>query len=140
MENTNSANVPPIMPDKSEIQLLMQAIPEYHPGNNLSIFINEVDNLINHLEGRLTTDLAYVVSFSIRSKIKGDARDLIAYKNATQWVDIRNALLRKYGDQRSEELLVASLRQCVQAKNETYADYYTRVLKSFNDIMQYTFH
>lgn len=88
-----------ILADKSEINLLLNAIPNYFPGDNLSIFINEVDNLINHLSNRLTGDLGYIVSFSIRSKVKGDARDFLAYQNATQWPEIRAALLSKYGDQ-----------------------------------------
>ncbi|KAK4885763.1 hypothetical protein RN001_002034 [Aquatica leii] len=137
--NSNVVNKPtqPIhVPDKNKIQLLMQAIPEYFPGNNLSIFIKEVDNLLNHLRDRLTPDLQYVVFFSIRSKIKEDARDYIAYANATQWTEIRTSLLRKYGDQRSEELLEANLRQCVQNRNENYSDFYTRVLKAFNDLIQ----
>lgn len=51
--------------EKAEINLLVNAIPEYHPGENLSIFINEVDNLLEHLQGRLTPDLAYLLQFSI---------------------------------------------------------------------------
>ncbi|KAF2894760.1 hypothetical protein ILUMI_11412 [Ignelater luminosus] len=61
-------------------EFLGSAIPEYHP------------------EGRLTSNLANVVKFSIRFKIKGDARDFIACQNGTDWPDIRNALLRKYDD------------------------------------------
>lgn len=123
--------------DSGEINLLLRAIPEYYPGDNLSIFVNEVDNLINHLRGRLTPDLDYVVSFSIRSKIKGDARDFISHQNATDWLAIRNALLSKYGDQRSEELLESSLRHCIQKRNESYMDYYARILKAHNELMQY---
>lgn len=123
--------------DKSEIQLLIHAIPEYHPGDNLSIFINEVDNLIDHLTNRLTPDLEYILNFNIRSKIKAEARDFLAFQNIISWADIRLSLLRKYGDQRSEELLVSALKQSVQYKNETYNDFYTKILKTFSDLMQY---
>src|SRR6195952_31131 len=121
---------------RNEVQLLLQAIPEYSPGQNLSILINEVDNLTQHLNKRLTADLVYVVNFNIRSKIKGDARDYISHQNATEWHEIRAALLQKYGDQRSEDLLTSSLTQCVQLRNESYMDYYGRLLKAFNDLMQ----
>ena len=130
--STNSSDIP-----RNEIQLLLQAIPEYFPGQNLSIFINEVDNLTQHLNKRLTADLVYVVNFTIRSKIKGDAREYISHQNATEWHEIRAALLQKYGDQRSEDLLTSSLTQCVQLRNESYMDYYGRLLKAFNDLMQY---
>src|ERR1700712_2758987 len=106
--------------ERSEVQLLLQAIPEYHPDhNNLSVFIQEVDNLAEYLQNRLTPDLVYAVNFSIRSKIKGDARDFITYQNATQWSEIRTALLSKYGDQRSEDLLISALTNCVQECNVT---------------------
>ncbi|KAL3286755.1 hypothetical protein HHI36_001248 [Cryptolaemus montrouzieri] len=36
---------------RNDIQLLLQSIPEYLPGENLSIFVNEVGNLCKHLEG-----------------------------------------------------------------------------------------
>ncbi len=124
--------------ERSEVQLLLQAIPEYHPDhNNLSVFIQEVDNLAEYLQNRLTSDLVYAVNFSIRSKIKGDARDFITYQNATQWSEIRTALLSKYGDQRSEDLLISALTHCVQKRNETYLDFYSRTLKALNDLMQY---
>lgn len=126
-----------LITNSQEIQLLMNAIPEYHPGQNLSIFINEVDNLLRHLQNRLSPDLVYVVGFNIRSKIKGEARDFIAYQNATDWPEIRAALLQKYGDQRSEELLESALRHCVQLKKESYMDYYSRLLKAFNDLVQH---
>lgn len=135
----NSSGPPQInmITDKSELNMLLNAIPEYFPGNNLSIFITEVDSLINHLRGRLSTDLTYVVDFAIRNKIKGDARDFVAYQNAIAWDDIKTALLNKYGDQRSEELLEAALRQCIQYRNETYLDFYSRVLRTHNELMQH---
>lgn len=123
--------------DKSDLQLLLQAVPEYYPGQNLSIFINEVDNLTKHLNKRLTVDQVYACNAQIRSKIKGEARDFIAFMNAVDWSQIRAALLQKYGDQRSEEILTTALTQCVQKRNESYMEYYGNLLKCFNDLMQY---
>ncbi|KAL3280501.1 hypothetical protein HHI36_024221, partial [Cryptolaemus montrouzieri] len=97
-----TSNLEPL--SRNDIQLLLQSIPEYFPGENLSIFVNEVDNLCELLEGRLNADLVYVVNFSIRSKIKGEARDFLYFQNATNWPSIRRVLLQKYGDQRSEDL------------------------------------
>ncbi|KAL3281897.1 hypothetical protein HHI36_005102 [Cryptolaemus montrouzieri] len=120
---------------RNDIQLLLQSIPEYFSGEKLSIFVNEVDNLCNHLEGRLNADFVYEVNFFIRSKIKGESRDFLAFQNATN--SIRRVLLQKYGDQRSEDLLVSSLTHCLQKRNETYMEYYSRILKSYRDLIQY---
>ncbi|KAL3281963.1 hypothetical protein HHI36_005166 [Cryptolaemus montrouzieri] len=110
-----TSNLEPLSRD--DIQLLLQSIPEYFPGENLSIFVNEVDNLCKHLEG--------------------EARDFLSFQNATNWPSIRRVLLQKYGDQRSEDLLVSSLTHCVQKINETYMQYYSRILKSYSDLIQY---
>lgn len=133
---TVSPQSPLTFPNREEVGLLIKAIPEYSPGDNLSIFINEVDALNKHLQNRLTSDLVYIFNSNIRSKIRGEARDYIAYQNASNWDDIRKCLLQKYGDQRSEDLLVTDMTQCVQKKTETYLDYYGRLLKTFNALMQ----
>lgn len=123
---------------EQELRLLLNSIPDFSPGDNLSVFINEVDNLGRHLANRITEDQVYVVNFTIRSKIKKEARDFIANQNALTWVDIKAALVQRYGDQRSEELLLSTLQSTVQSRNETYLDYYSRILKAFNALIQNT--
>lgn len=134
MTETRQTQVPN-PPGRSEVQLLVQAIPDYEPGKNLTVFINEVDNLLKHLNNRLTPDLEYILNFNIRSKLKGEARDYISNENAIDWVTIRRTLLLRYGDQRSEDILVSALTQCVQQRNETYIEYYSRVVKCHNDLV-----
>ncbi|POS82905.1 hypothetical protein EPUL_005149 [Erysiphe pulchra] len=136
--NQNSSNTP-INDNMSrqDLQLLLNSIPEFSPGKNLSIFINEVDNLISHLHGRINPDLEFCLNFSIRSKILNEARDFISFQNAKDWPSIRRALLQRYGDQRNEELLIAAISQCVQKRNENYLDYYCRISKSLNDLLQH---
>lgn len=134
--NSSNTNLPQTM-SRQDIQLLLNSIPEFSPGRNLSIFINEVDNLCAHLQGRLTPDLQFCLNFSIRSKILNEARDFIAFQNATEWSTIRRALLQRYGDQRNEDLLVTAITQCVQRRNENYLDYYCRISKNFSDLLQH---
>ena len=136
---SNLSNIPNInltTPEKSELGLLLNALPEFTSNQNLSIFISEVDTLIKHLQGRLTPDLEYIVNTSIRSKIKGDARELIANQSASEWTTIRAALLQKYGEQRSEDLIVNSLQKCVQKRNENYLDFHSRLIKTYSCLMQ----
>lgn len=136
--NQNSSNAP-INDNMSrqDLQLLLNSIPEFSPGKNLSIFINEVDNLISHLHGRLNTDLEFCLNFAIRSRILNEARDFISFQNAKDWPSIRRALLQRYGDQRNEELLITAISQCVQKRNESYLDYYCRISKNLNDLLQH---
>lgn len=121
---------------KGELQILLNAIPEFGPRDNLSIFISEVDNLALHLNNKLNSDQLYIFNFSIRSKIKGEAREYVQYEDARDWPSIRSALLRKYGDQRSEDLLISAVSNSAQKRGEPYLDYYFRILKSFNELMR----
>lgn len=120
-----------------EIQMLLGTIPEYHPGGNLSLFIQKVDKLLEYLSGRLTPTLAYIVQDTIQLKIKGEAENFIACLNPSNWDDIRSALLRKYGDQRSEEILANELRKVTQFKGESYSDFYSKIIVAFNKIMEH---
>lgn len=121
---------------KSELLFLTNSLPEFNPESNLSIFITEVDSLYNYISGRARPDAEYSVNFSIRNKIKGEAREFVAHQGAVDWPDIKNALLQRYGDSRSEELLVAAVGNCVQTQGETYLAFYSRLLKAYNSLME----
>lgn len=133
-----SAPSPSLMPIQiSELTALTNTLPEFYPGGNLSTFINAVDNLIRFLDKKLTPSQVYLFNVSVLAKVKNEARDYLNFHNETEWSGIRNALLRKYGDQRNEEILLSALRSTVQKQNETYSEYYDRVLLAQNDLMQY---
>lgn len=121
----------------SELNALTNSLPEFYPGSNLSTFITAVDNLAEFLQGKLTPTQTYLFNISILAKTKNEARDYLNFQRETEWPGIRNALLRKYGDQRNEELLISALRNTIQKRNENYNDYYDRILLCQNDLLQY---
>lgn len=123
--------------NRGELDSLLGALPKYEPGGNLSVFISEVDEFTAFIDGKLTDSLAYVVRMNLKSKIQGEARDFIAHHNATTWPAIRATLLARYGDQRSEDILMTTLTQTYQKRNETYLEYYSRLSKAYNDVMQH---
>ncbi|KAF5294016.1 hypothetical protein FQA39_LY13570 [Lamprigera yunnana] len=51
--------------------------------------------------------------------------------------EYRLALLQKYGDHRNEDLLASDLRRLTHSRNESYLDFYNKILKALNDLMQY---
>lgn len=130
-------SVPLIPISDREIQMLLGTIPEYHPGGNLSLFVQKVDKLLTYLEGRLTDTLAYIVLDTIQLKIKGEAENYIACLNISTWDEIRAALLRKYGDQRSEEILANELRKITHFKGESYSDFYGKIITAYNSIIEH---
>lgn len=141
--NTTSATDPTLpsasilLMQNNDVTSLTSMLPEFKPTDNLSTFINAVDNLASFLEQKLTPNQCYIFHLAVLSKIKEGARDYLNFHNKTQWPDIRAALLQKYGDQRNEEILLAELRSTVQKRNESYAEYYDRIILAQNDLMQY---
>lgn len=131
------ANVALIPISDREIQMLLGTIPEFYPGGNLSLFIQKVDKLLCYLGGRLTPTQTYIVQDTIQLKIKGEAETYIACLNISNWDEMKNALLRKYGDQRSEEILANELRKVTQFRNETYTDFYSKIIIAFNALIEH---
>lgn len=121
---------------KMELKVLSDTLPIFEPGGNLSIFITEVDRLMRFAEGKLDDGQKYLLGGIIRNKIRGEARNTIAFQGDEDWTAIKAALLARYGDQRSEELLVTNLDQCVQNPAETYLEFYHSVVSSYHALLQ----
>lgn len=138
--NSSVASILPPL-SKEDFQLYCSLLPEFISEsefhNDLSKFIRKVDKVYNQIKGRLSIVQAAAIEEIIDSKIKGEASNYIGYLNCTGWIDIKNALMLKYGDQRSEGILDNELRMCTQYPNESYKDFYYKVLRSFNDLMKH---
>lgn len=135
--NLNSITFPTIMFQTGELTALTKSLPEYFPGSNLSTFVTSVDNLAKFLESKLSPTQTYLFNVSVLAKIKNEARDYLNFHNLTEWPGIREALLRKYGDQRNEELLLSALRNTIQLKHESFNEYYDKILLAQNDLLQF---
>jgi hypothetical protein len=137
-QTSNSSNHFQVLPmQNSDVTSLTAMLPEFRPGNNLSTFITAVDNLAIFFDNQLSPTQVYMFHMSVLSKIKNGARDYLNFHGKNEWPGIRSALLQKYGDQRNEEILLSDLRKTVQKRNESYRDYYDRIVLAQNDLMQY---
>lgn len=133
--NINSFKMPM---KNSDISSLCGTLPEFSTGDNLSTFIKSVVNLLTFLATQeLTAPQEFILNANIVSRIKGEPRDFLNYSNKTTWQDVRPALLAKYGDRRSEDILVTQFSTTVQKHNETYDEYHQRVLNNLNDLLQH---
>lgn len=121
---------------KMELKVLSDTLPIFEPGGNLSIFIKEVDRLMRFADGKLDDGQKYLLGGIIRNKIRGEARNTIAFHGDENWAQMKAALLARYGDQRSEELLVTNLDQCVQNPVETYIEFYHAVVGAYHALLQ----
>ena len=66
--------------NQDTLLVLLGCIQKYAPEQNLNTFIRQVDTLMEFLEGKLTPDSEFIVIFSIKSKILGEARDFLTYQ------------------------------------------------------------
>uniref|UniRef100_A0A6P7H3B2 Uncharacterized protein LOC114346475 n=1 Tax=Diabrotica virgifera virgifera TaxID=50390 RepID=A0A6P7H3B2_DIAVI len=122
----------------ADISSLCATLPEFTAGQNLSTFIKSVDNLLIFLQQQNTTaPQEFIINAYILSRIKGEPRDYLNYSNKTNWTDVRPALLTKYGDRRSEEILVTQLTTTVQKASESYDDYHHRIIDNLKDLLQH---
>ncbi|XP_050512852.1 GATA zinc finger domain-containing protein 15-like [Diabrotica virgifera virgifera] len=123
----------------ADITSLCATLPEFSTGDNLSTFLKSVDNLITFLVGQqLTASQEFILNSNIIARIKGEPRDFLNYSNKTAWAEVRPALLAKYGDRRSEDILVTQLSTTVQKNHESYDQYHQRITKNLNDLLQHT--
>lgn len=126
--------------DQSELRLILSGLPKFGPGQNLNLFLNEVDRALKHLRPKLVLhpELNYAFSLHLRcNKIEGEARDYLACLNLDSWDQIRAALINRYGDQRSEHILRTNLGQLYQKQGESYLDFYQRIAEARNCLLQH---
>lgn len=121
----------------SEFRLLISTIPSWEPGNNLAHFITSVERIFKHLENKLTPTLLFVLNNTVRLKIQGEANNFLSCVNAESWKDIKAHLLQRYGDQRDEQVLAHTLRTCVQYHNQTYKEFYVKIIESLHALIEH---
>lgn len=71
---------------------------------------------------------------TIKSKIKGDAANFVSYFECKDWTEIKNVLLTKYGDHRSEQVLANELDSLSQKLNGPVQNFYHRIVSALNDL------
>ncbi|KAF5294981.1 hypothetical protein FQA39_LY13291 [Lamprigera yunnana] len=130
MSDSNSDSEKEIIADNnSDLEIYLQN--KNYKLKTSKIFKQKVENLLMNLNRCLSSDLVYVIIIII-----GEARNFIAYQNVNNWLTIKPALLQKYGDHRNEDVLASDLRRLTHSRNELYLDFYNKILKALNDLMQ----
>ena len=101
------ANQAPIPMEQFKLRLTIwrEAIPVYEGGTKLlSHFLQTCDRFAANLA--TNDDAINEALFAlIKSKIRGEALDLIVTSNPATWVACKDLLISRYSDPRSEDLL-----------------------------------
>ncbi|KAL3282622.1 hypothetical protein HHI36_005797 [Cryptolaemus montrouzieri] len=73
----------------------------------------------------------------IKSKLIGEARDVLINSRCTRWGEIKDLLTQKFGDPRSEELLLHDMTTCFQNSNETYENYFDNIKRKLQILLEH---
>ncbi|KAK9702548.1 hypothetical protein QE152_g29915 [Popillia japonica] len=105
---TRMKQVPPSAITLSTVTMPTQLAPRYVP---TQVTINMAKSMLPDYSGG---------SKNIKSKFVGEASDIVITSLYSKWTDVKEALLNKFGDPRSEELLVNDLVTYYQLDLATY--------------------
>lgn len=116
-------------PSQVEINMARDMVPEYSGGSkDLAYFISQADTFINLLkQGDSLNVFNKLLLEQVKSKLRGEARDVLIKGNFILWSDIKKALVCRFGDPRSEDLLVNDLITCFQQNNESFEAYFEKI-------------
>lgn len=119
--NITMANVSQV-----EMNMAKDMLPEYSGGSkNLAYFIKQVEMYIELLRKPEENCIFNRLLFEkVKSKLTGEARDVLISSNCNRWSELKEELLQRFGDPRSEELLAHDLNTCYQIHNQSYEQYY----------------
>lgn len=109
-----------------EMNMAKDMLPEYSGGSkNLAYFIKQVEMYIELLRKPEENCIFNRLLFEqVKSKLTGEARDVLISSNCNRWSELKEELLQRFGDPRSEELLAHDLNTCFQTHNQSYEQYY----------------
>lgn len=111
-----------------EINMAKEMLPEYSGGSkNLAYFIRQVETYIALLKRPEECLFNRLLFEQVKAKLVGEARDVLITTNSANWTLLKDALLQKFGDPRSEEILANDLATCYQNNNESYEQYFEKV-------------
>lgn len=121
-----------------EINMARDMVPEYSGGSkNLAYFLNQAENYLNLLKTEENTIFNRLLLETVKSKLTGEARNVLINSRCTRWADIKEMLTQKFGDPRSEELLLHDLTTCYQNFNENYEQYHERIKNRLQILLEH---
>lgn len=110
----------------------LRVIPEYDgTQSNLGDFISACDLIMdNYYDDQMPNAFRNkLLLISVKNKLKGTAKQLIATRNLATWADIRNCLFTNFADQRDTESLLRDLHHIHQKTSETPKQFGQRIIE-----------
>lgn len=122
-----------------EISMAKDMLPEYSGGSkNLAYFIKQVETFIELLRKPDDNCVFNRLLFEqVKSKLSGEARCVLITSNCNRWSDLKEELLQKFGDPRSEELLVHDLTTCFQNHHQSYEQYFENIKIKLQTLLEH---
>lgn len=131
--NTKMAEITQI-----EMNMARDMIPQYSGGSkNLAYFLNQVDNYLSFLRQKEDCLFNRLLLEQVKSKITGEARDVLINSQHNKWSEIKETLTQKFGDPRSEELLLHDLTTTFQKYHQSYEEYHEIIKRKLQILLEH---
>lgn len=118
--------------EKMDVQAFAKLLPTFDGNSDhLEHFINSIDDFYNSFCQNTTEIQKKYVFYTIKSKLVGDAHNLLYCRpDLTTWTSLKTALRQKFGDPISFFVLLHQLNYFNKERNENLMDFVIR-LKQF---------
>ncbi|KAK9881387.1 hypothetical protein WA026_016277 [Henosepilachna vigintioctopunctata] len=73
----------------------------------------------------------------VKSKLTGEAQDVLLNSKCNRWGEIKKTLTQRFGDPRSEELLLHDLTTTFQNYNETYESFHEKIKQKLQTLLEH---
>lgn len=118
----------------------LSVIPNFNGSpSKLHRFINVCESLLNHyfdIQNRDNFQNTLLIN-GILNKLEDRAEEIVAIHGANNWDEIKDALLKNFGDQRNENCLNQDLVNLKQKPNETPYQFHEKIIHLLNTICNY---
>lgn len=121
-----------------ELSMANNILPSYSGGSkDLAYFIKQAEKYIALLNIEGNDLFNSLILEQIQSKLTGPARDVVINNTCDTWVLLKNHLTQRFGDPRSEELLIHDLATSIQIHPQSYTEFHEEIQKKLQILKEH---
>ncbi|XP_056642615.1 uncharacterized protein LOC130449004 [Diorhabda sublineata] len=103
-------------------------VPTYNgDSKDLAYFLRQSEKYIDLLKTDNNNLFNSLLLEQVKSKFSGPARDIIINRSFDNWPDLKIALVTRFGDPRSEEILAYDLNTSIQSHPQSFSEFHDEI-------------
>ncbi|KAL3277808.1 hypothetical protein HHI36_013150 [Cryptolaemus montrouzieri] len=93
--------------------------------------------ILNRSRGTVEGTESKLLLEQVKSKLIGEARDVLINSRCSRWGEIKDVLTNTFGDPRSGEILLHDLTTCYQRHNESYEQNHENIKQKLQVLLEH---